>query len=69
MLDNVSIKSSQSTYQHSLRRIGVVQRGLNDVVGERVSEKLLQTASVEKLADEDLSELGVGNSNALRERY
>jgi hypothetical protein len=61
------IYSGRATYQHALRRVGVVQRGLNDVVGKRVPKKLFQTASVEKLANEDLSELRVGNSDALAE--
>jgi len=59
------IYSGRATYQHAFRRVGVVQRGLKDVVGERVPKKLFQTASVEKLADKDLSELRVGNSDAL----
>lgn len=56
------------THEHTLRRVGVVQGGLNDVVGEGVSQELLQPASVQELANENLSQLGIGNSDALKGR-
>lgn len=56
----------RATHEHALSRLGVVKSGLDDVVGERISEELLESVSVEKLSDEGLSGLGLGNSDALR---
>lgn len=55
----------ECTYEHSLSRVGIVQSGLDNIVGERISQQLFQSASVEKFANENLSQLGVGDSNAL----
>lgn len=56
----------RATHEHALSRLGVVKSGLDDVVGERVSEELLESVSVEKLSNEGLSGLGLGDSDALR---
>lgn len=68
-LDNSKQKKRKTaTDEHALSRLGVVKSGLDDVVGERVSEELLESVSVEKLSDEGLSGLGLGDSDALRSR-
>jgi hypothetical protein len=54
------------TYEHSLSRVGIVQSGLDNIVGKGISQQLFQTASVEQFANENLSQFRVGDSNALR---
>jgi len=65
--DHRENRSDAVDKQHTLTRFGVVQRSLDDVVGERVSQQLLKATSVEQLADEDLPLLRIGNSDALKE--
>lgn len=73
-LDSLSVRSVSDHGQdrldvfdqdHALRRIRVVESGLNDVIGKRVSEQLLQSVSVQELANKDLSKFRVGHSDAL----
>lgn len=51
--------------KHSLARFGIVERRLDDVVGERVPEEFLESVSVKELGDEDLARLRLGDSDAL----
>lgn len=51
--------------KHSLARFGIVERRLDDVVGERVPEEFLESVPVEELGDEDLARLRLGDSDAL----
>lgn len=59
-------KRGKCTHEHSLSRVGIVQSGLDNVVGKGISQQLFQSASVEQFANENLSQFRVGDSNALQ---
>ncbi len=76
-LDSLAVRSVADHWQDgtnalnqsdSLSGVGIVESSLDDVVGERVSEELFQTESVEEFSDEDFAELRVGDSDALSEK-
>ena len=53
------------TYNHSLSRVTVVENSLNDIVSVAVPKKFLQSRSVQDFSNKVLSDLRVGDSDAL----
>ena len=51
--------------EHALAGLGIVERRLNNIVGERVAQELLEPVPVEELGDERLARLGLGDADAL----
>lgn len=58
-------QGTRATHEHALSGLGVVERGLDDVVGERVAQELLEAVAVEELGDEGLACLGLSDADAL----
>jgi hypothetical protein len=53
------------TYNHSLSRVAVIENSLNDIVSVAVPKKFLQSRSVQDFSNKVLSDLRVGDSDAL----
>lgn len=49
----------------TLRRLGVVKSGLDDVIGERVTQETLETLLVEQLVDDRTTSSRIGDTDAL----
>jgi hypothetical protein len=58
-------RSDRLDENQALVQVAVVEDRLDHVVAVRVTQELLQSRSVQHLADEDFSDLRVGDSDAL----